>query len=686
VVDEEGQLDNDAAEVRREAMEHAGGGADVAAARDRVEETSGEDFKYEDGFTLKTVIGALFVGLIMAPGAIYLGLVAGSGLGSAAQWVTIVLFAEVARRSFIPLKKQEVYILYYVAGGLAAAALGDRGISGGPFGALIWNQYFIQSTQAAPIASQIPHWVVPPNGSYALTHRTFFHPDWAPAIGILFVTQILERVSWIPAGYILFRATSDIERLPFPLASVAASGATALAEASQEDSWRWRVFSTGTVVGLIFGAFYIAIPVLTGVAFGKPLQLFPIPFLDLMSSTERILPAAPVGYSADLGKVLAGFVLPFPMIAGSFVSSVVCQMFLNPIFYHAGMLPHWKPSMDSITTQITNGFDLWISIGIGAQIAIAVIGLYIVIKGGIEASRNLKSESHGAWNEVPKGRGDSPGTVKIAIGVWLLATLAYISLTHYLIPLFPMWLLLTYGLIWTPINSFVAARMFGLTSQDVNFPFLREMTIIESGYKRIDVWYAPMPLHNYGSLAQSFREVELTGTKFTSIIKAELLMMPIILISGLLYWQFIWHTSPIPSPQYPFALKIWPIRATNQAIWNQINQTGGANWVLAAIKPKVILSSGVVTMAIYGVMFLLKAPTLAFYGAVGGAGAFPADTIPTFLGACLGRYYFAKRVGVERWTMYTPVLLAGFACGTGLVSMGSIALALISKAVQPLPF
>jgi hypothetical protein len=111
VVDEEGQLDNDAAEVRREAMEHAGGGADVAAARDRVEETSGEDFKYEDGFTLKTVIGALFVGLIMAPGAIYLGLVAGSGLGSAAQWVTIVLFAEVARRSFIPLKKQEVYIL-----------------------------------------------------------------------------------------------------------------------------------------------------------------------------------------------------------------------------------------------------------------------------------------------------------------------------------------------------------------------------------------------------------------------------------------------------------------------------------------------------------------------------------------------------------------------------------------------
>jgi hypothetical protein len=71
----------------------------VAAARDRVEDTSGEEETlYEDGFTLKTVLGTLFVGLIMMPGAIYLGLVAGQGLGGAAQWVTIVLFAEVCRR------------------------------------------------------------------------------------------------------------------------------------------------------------------------------------------------------------------------------------------------------------------------------------------------------------------------------------------------------------------------------------------------------------------------------------------------------------------------------------------------------------------------------------------------------------------------------------------------------------
>ena len=48
--------------------------------------------------------------------------------------------------------------------------------------------------------------------------------------------------------------TSDVERLPFPMAPVQAAGATALAEAgSKEESWRWRVFSIGAMMGLIFG-------------------------------------------------------------------------------------------------------------------------------------------------------------------------------------------------------------------------------------------------------------------------------------------------------------------------------------------------------------------------------------------------------------------------------------------------
>jgi hypothetical protein len=209
----------------------------VSDSRDFIEaESEGDDSTFEEGFTGKTILGSIFVSLIMTAGAIYLGLVAGSGLGAASQWVTIVLFAEIARRSFLPLKRQEIFLLYYVAGGLAAVAGADRGISGGPFGWLIWNQYYIQSPQAASIAKEIPWFSTPQPGSAALDQRSFFHPAWWGPIGVMMVHQTLERLSWLPAGYILFRATSDVERLPFPLASVAASGATALAEAGSGNS------------------------------------------------------------------------------------------------------------------------------------------------------------------------------------------------------------------------------------------------------------------------------------------------------------------------------------------------------------------------------------------------------------------------------------------------------------------
>lgn len=70
---------------------------------------------FEEGFTFKTILGVLFVSLIMAPGSMYLSLVIGGTLGPAAEWVTIILFAEIAKRSYTSLKKQEIYLLYYVA-------------------------------------------------------------------------------------------------------------------------------------------------------------------------------------------------------------------------------------------------------------------------------------------------------------------------------------------------------------------------------------------------------------------------------------------------------------------------------------------------------------------------------------------------------------------------------------------
>ncbi len=674
---------------------------DFARARAQSEESSAEEgaeqqgVRFEEGFTGKSIVGALFVGFIMLPGALYLGLVAGQGLGSAAQWVTIVLFSEVMRRSFLPMKRQEIYILFYVATMLSSALMADRGISGGPFGYLIWNQYFRQAPQAGVIASEIPTWVVPAAGSAALKNRSFFDQAWLIPIILLIVNEVLGRLNWMSMGYVLFRVTSDVEKLPFPMAPVAASGATALAEAaSKEESWRWRVFSIGTMVGLVFGFFYVAIPVFTGVVFNKALQLIPIPFFDLTSSTETILPGALTGISGDLGQVLVGFVLPFPIVAGLFTGSIFCKVFpMPPILSHYHMFGGamdggWTRGMDVFNTKITTDIKFWMSISVGLQLAVALIGIVAVVKSLLRFKAETKGR--GLFSQTPKGRGDV--SILIPLGIWFVITCFYIGLTQLLLGInghagmFPWGLLIFFGLIWTPINSFISARMMGITGSGVSFPYLKEVSVMKSGYQYVDIWYAPIPLADYGPLAQRFREVELTGTKFSSVVKVEFLVLPIFLVSSFIFWAFFWHTSQIPSSQHPFAQRFWPLQATFGAMFQSINKEGGPKWVLEGLNGYRIGAGMGVGLVLYGITSALHLPAMFYYGLVGGVGAWPADVIPIFFGACLGKRYFAKRFGTDQWQKFSPVLLAGFACGTGLISMAAIALSLIAKSVNYLPF
>ena len=83
---------------------------------------------------------------------------------------------------------------------------------------------------------------------------------------------------------------------------------------------------------------------------------------------------------------------------------------------------------------------------------------------------------------------------------------------------------------------------------------------------------------------------------------------------------------------------------------------------------------------------LLGASPLFFYGFVGGLAAPMWNTMPTFIGAILGRYYFTKRFGQEQWGAYVPIVAAGYGAGIGLIGMTAIAVALISKAISQIVY
>lgn len=113
---------------------------------------------------------------------------------------------------------------------------------------------------------------------------------------------------------------------------------------------------------------------------------------------------------------------------------------------------------------------------------------------------------------------------------------------------------------------------------------------------------------------------------------------------------------------------------------------GEVSWFAQAIRPTYIAGGAAGGLILYGIASLFKMPLLFYYGFMSGIRPVPCYTLPQLLGAWFGRRYMAKRYGIEQWQRYAPVLLAGFSCGTGLIGMASISLALIAKAVAKLPY
>ncbi|MXV78952.1 hypothetical protein F4083_01515 [Candidatus Poribacteria bacterium] len=635
---------------------------------------------FESGLTGKVFFGALFVGLLMMPGSIYLSYVSGQSGAAAAPWVAVILFTELARRSFTTARRQELYMLLSLTG----AAVG----SGMQYRSFIWYAYFVNTPQAISyeIADKIPAWVVPAGDSVGVVTRNLLHVDWLLPIGIFLASKLLGTLRFVSGQYILFRLTADLERLPYPMAPITAQGATALAETTgKQETWRWQVFSIGSMAGLIWGFIYIGVPALSGVMMSEPIQILKIPWIDFTQSIEGFAPTGVFALRTDFAQMLFGFVLPFPVVMSEFVAAMLSQFVLNPhILYRNEILHQWEPGLDVRATGLFNDLDFWRSYGIGKTFSLGLVGMAASIPMIFKLRSTKKKAGERGSLATPPNRGDFPLWL---MGIlWLIGMGGFVWLIHWMVPNFPLSFLLGFAFIYTPLNSYITARTFGVLGRDLfEIPYLHEITFILSRYEEIDIWFAPFPDEDYGAGTQGWRVLELTGTTFTSNLAATLLIMPILIISGILVQHFIWQIAPIPSAQYPFVQMMWPINATNECLMKTSLRDGNSE-IIQAIRGDYVAAGFTSNLAIYGLLWVFKFPSMWFYGIVGGIGADPGSMVARLLGAIIGRFYMIKRFGLKRWFMFNPVLAAGFACGVGLIGMGTVAIALVSKAVIVKPF
>ncbi|MCX7935974.1 MAG: peptide transporter, partial [Planctomycetota bacterium] len=347
---------------------------------------------------------------------------------------------------------------------VAGAMIGGSALlPGGPFGQLIWRQYLVtaDAVKDAGLYGKFPSWFAPPPDSSAIVERTFLHSDWLIPIALLVFMTVIGFVKTWTLGYALFRLTSDVEKLPFPMAPVGAQGVLALAEGEKEEkSWRWTVFSVGTVLGLVFGAISVAVPTLSSAFLAKPIYLLPIPWFELTTVTEGILPATPTGIILDLGLILGGFVMPFWAVIGTSLA-VLITLVLNPLLYHWGVLTQWQPGMDTIATQISNSVDFYFSAGLGVAFGVAVVSIYQTVRQiraslrDLAARREREGGAASLWT-TPPGRGD--WSLRLCLVGYVVAAAAVVSLSAYLVPAFRapftlIWLIL-FAFVYTPLTSY----------------------------------------------------------------------------------------------------------------------------------------------------------------------------------------------------------------------------------------
>ena len=286
--------------------------------------------------------------------------------------------------------------------------------------------------------------------------------------------------------------------------------------------------------------------------------------------------------------------------------------------------------MSAIPSQIANTFDFWLSFSLGGAIVVAVMGFWAAGKI-LVAPGTMRRTADTGVSGPSRARGDI--RIAVAMAIWAASTAGFVLMVYVLVPEFPWWITALFGFIWTPIYSYIGTRMIGLTGspQGVTFPYLREASFYLSGYQGAAIWFAPVPIFQWGYEAQVFKQLELTRTNFGSLVKMTILTLAIMIVCSFIFWSLIWKLGPIPSSAYPYVQKMWPFHATMQAFWAKSTLPGAENSLVTQIIRWDYIGIGLVFSAVfYAVLSALSAPIGIFYGFVAGLGGWPHFAILNF--------------------------------------------------------
>jgi hypothetical protein len=635
--------------------------------------------KYEEGLTWRSALAIVYSSVVIYPVAVYLSLSAGVALSTAAVYITVLLFTEIARYLRSPLKRQEVFIMYMLVGSAATFS---------PFiDIFVFRGYYRNSDVAMmfrdpytgkPLPYIIPSWWAPVIGSRAYETQALTHPDWLLPILIWVIWFTLAQLVEISLAFIIAQLYIEIEKLPFPIAAVDSEICITL---SEREPQRLKVFSLSSLIGILWATPIYLIPMISTFAFGIPIPI-PVPWIDFSKTLEIVLPGACFALASDLIPYATGFVVPFRVAVSMFIGSYAIWVFGNNLALHLpDIFPGWVdpktgwlPGMSTMAIYQRSMLWVWVNLLTGFAIGTAI---FAIARGWRYFVRMIKSLMR--LTETSKRAGYLPLPVLLAI--FIGTNVGFLILLHYLAPDFPLLVaaVLLFG--WSFIFGLVNGRAIGETGYRIDLPYdqLWNLTVLATGYPKIDAWFATPYIGGYtcATWAQTIKVAQLTNTKPSSFFKAYLLFLPFMALMSYTYTHLFLMLSPMPSYTYMMTAIGWPVRIMISGLWvsRQVN----------VFRPELIAGAAI-AMAVTGIVIDIAQLPVSIIGLVTGFNTLPHISTAILIGALIGRYALSKRFGQEAWRRLRAVIVAGMATGEGVVVGIGAALAMITKSMWILPY
>jgi len=637
-----------------------------------IDEFFGVEGEFRSGLTWRSIVALLYSLFVFSPAVIYLNLVTiGGNLGTAIEFATLFLFAEIAEIYGSRILPQEAAIIF----GPATVA-GSAGFLG-----LIYNLYFVRSPLLAQFGidpNQIPTWFSPPVTSPVWELRTFMHPDWLLPIIVLILVHITSFASGLFFGLLARELFLEGERLTFPMEQITV---TAITTFSRREKREVSVLSWCTVVGLLYGSVYYIVPAFTK-TLGVPIDLIPKPWIDVTPVIERFLPGGALGIATSLTAISAGMIIPQELlVVGIVLGSILRFLVINPLLVLKGWSDwgaFWVRGMN--LTQIYHFSQLyfWLNPLIGVGFAVGLVPLIIKGKTFIRSMKNafmfrLKPD------QIRDRISGSP-----VGGIWMIITFSIgcigaLILDLWLIPDFPIWPLLLYEIVMPFLVTLSAGRMYGLagtTAGSLSIPYFNQLVILASGYPKISAWFLPLRVDPGTGWLRAFKICQLTKTTIWSWIKTALIAWPLSLLVGFFYVQVFWQMAPIPSEIFPTPAITWPISIMERSIWITRPK--------AFFNPEMILYWGVGFGALIALFWYLQMPFVMF-GIAGGLNTPIPVAISIFVGLVVKRVL--ERLLGKTWVLRNrAIILAGIVLGEGLAAIIAISMMSIGQATLPTIF